>query len=65
MHFSSLFLSELYWFTIWQAVPKYPSCMYVFPSPGTFKYGDILPHYDNERQKKEELRTLTGMEDEG
>lgn len=65
MHFSSLFLSELYWFTIWQAVPKYLSCMSVFPSPGTFNYGDILPHHDNERQEKEELRTLTGMEDEG
>lgn len=39
--------------------------MSAFPSPGTFNYGDILPHHDNERQEKEELGTLTGMEDEG
>lgn len=65
MHFSSLFLSGLYCFTSWQAVPKYPIWTSVYPSPGTFHYRDILLHHDNERQEKGELWTPTGMEDEG
>lgn len=64
-HFSSSFLSGLYCFTIWQAVPKYPSWVSVFPSPGIFHHGGILPHHDNEKQEKEELGTLIGTEDEG
>lgn len=58
-----VFPSGLYCFTIWHAVPKYPSQMSVFPSLGTFTR-EVLPQHAVARQEKEELGTLRGMEDE-
>lgn len=59
-----IFPSGLYCFTVWKAVPKYPSQMSVFHSLNTFT-GETLPHRAIARQEKEDQSNLTEMEDEG
>lgn len=59
-----IFPSGLYCFTVWKAVPKYPSQMSVFHSLNTFTR-ETLPHRAIARQEKEDQSNLTEMEDEG
>lgn len=59
-----IFPSGLYCLVIWQAVLKYSSQMSAFHSLNTFA-GEALPRHAVARQEKEDLGTLTEMEDEG